>query len=71
MSQGAITLLKVCSAMLEPFGASLSIQIFYFIYCCNFPWVCKTVTLFSVTLYAHFINKRDARSYSVFFDYLD
>ena len=33
--------------------------IFYFIYCCNFPWVCKTVMLFFVTLYTHFINKWD------------
>ena len=33
--------------------------IFYIIYCCNFPWVCKTVMLFLVTVYARFIYKRD------------
>ena len=57
--------------MQEPFEASLSTLVFYFIHCCNFVRVCETVMLFFVTLYARCINKRDARSYSVFCDYLD
>ena len=36
-----------------------------------FPEFVKLSMLFFVTLYARFINKRDARSYSVFCDYLD
>ena len=56
--------------MQAPFEASLSPYIFfYFIYCCNFPWVCKTVTLFYVTLYVRLNAEMPAPI--LFCDYLD
>ena len=52
-------------------GISFNLDFFILFTVVIFPEFVKLSMLFFVTLYAHFINKRDAHSYSVFCDYLD